>query len=104
MPNHVHTLLLPMVPPSRLLQSLKGFTAREANKILQRTGEPFWQRESYDHWVRDAAESQRIAAYIEQNPVKARFSSSPVDYLWSSAHPVWRQQMAGVHSIVNAAR
>ena len=52
MANHVHVLLLPSVPPSRLLKSLKGHTAREANRLLGRTGEPFWQRESYDHWVR----------------------------------------------------
>jgi REP element-mobilizing transposase RayT len=31
MANHVHVLLLPLVPPSRLLKSLKGFTARQAN-------------------------------------------------------------------------
>ena len=41
MPNHVHLLLTPCVDPSRFLQSLKGFTAREANKLLRRTGEPF---------------------------------------------------------------
>ena len=40
-PNHVHVLLTPRVSPSRLLQSLKGATAREANRILGRTGEPF---------------------------------------------------------------
>jgi hypothetical protein len=28
---------------------VKGFSAREANKALNRTREPFWQTESYDH-------------------------------------------------------
>ena len=51
--NHVHVLLLPKIPPPRLLQSLKGATARQANLLLGRTGEAFWQAESYDHWVRD---------------------------------------------------
>ena len=85
MPNHVHVLLTPRVPPSRLLKSLKGFTAREANRILGRTGEPFWQRESYDHWVRNEAEFQRIRAYIENNPVKAGMAPQAGDYPWSSA-------------------
>jgi hypothetical protein len=49
MANHVHVLIHPHVDPSRLLKSLKGATAREANKLLGRTGEPFWQKESYDH-------------------------------------------------------
>src|SRR5579864_2985922 len=61
MANHVHLLLLPLISPSRLLQSLKGHTAREANLILDRTGRKFWQAESYDHWVRDDAERERIA-------------------------------------------
>ena len=86
MANHVHALLLPKVDPSRLLQSMKGFTAREANRILGRTGEPFWQAESYDHWVRDEREYPRIVAYIENNPVKAGLVQRPEDYyFWSSA-------------------
>jgi putative transposase len=85
MANHVHVLLLPKVSPSRLLQSLKGATAREANLILRRTGEPFWQGESYDHWVRDESEWRRIAAYIENNPVKAGLVACAEDYRWSSA-------------------
>ena len=60
MANHVHVLITPLVAPSRLLKALKGVTAREANKLLRRTGEPFWQHESYDHWVRDDAEFKRI--------------------------------------------
>jgi REP element-mobilizing transposase RayT len=58
----IHVLLLPKVSPSRLLQSLKGATARQANLLLGRTGETFWQAESYDHWVRDESEWDRIAA------------------------------------------
>jgi REP element-mobilizing transposase RayT len=83
--NHVHVLLLPKVPPSRLLQALKGATARAANLVLGRTGEPFWQAESYDHWLREESEWHRIAAYIEGNPVKAGLVTRAEDYRWSSA-------------------
>jgi REP element-mobilizing transposase RayT len=85
MPNHVHTLLSPLTDPSKLLQSVKGFSAREANKILARFGESFWQPESYDHWVRDAAEFERIREYIEENPVRAGLAASPEDCSWTSA-------------------
>jgi hypothetical protein len=85
MSNHVHLLLLPKIAPSRLLQSLKGVTAREANPILGRTGELFWHAESYDHWVRDDEEWKRIAAYIEDNPVKAGLVQRADLYRWSSA-------------------
>lgn len=86
MANHVHVLLLPKVPPSRLLKSLKGFTAHEANRLLGRTGVPFWQRESYDHWVRNEQERQRIAEYIEENPVKGGLVARAADFRWSSAY------------------
>jgi type I restriction enzyme R subunit/putative DNA methylase len=85
MGNHVHLLITPLVPLSKLQQALKGFTAREANKILGRTGMSFWQRESYDHWVRDAQEFLRIKAYIERNPVKAGMVNCAAAYRWSSA-------------------
>ena len=94
MANHVHVLLLPRVPPSRLLKSLKGYTAYQANRLLGRTGEPFWQRESYDHWVRSQEEWQRIAAYIENNPVKAGVVSQAEEYRWASAHATWRAKLA----------
>jgi REP element-mobilizing transposase RayT len=94
MANHVHVLLLPLISPSKLLQSLKGFTAREANKLLGRTGEPFWRRESYDRWVRDESEWNRIARYIERNPVKAGLVAQIEDYPWSSANPKWRERLS----------
>jgi hypothetical protein len=74
---------------------VKGYTAREANRLLGRTGQPFWQAESYDHWVRDDRESDRIKAYIENNPVRAGLVANAADYArlcpimpdyaWSSA-------------------
>jgi putative transposase len=85
MANHVHALLLPKVDVSKLMNSLKGYTAREANRLLGRTGIPFWQKESYDHWVRDDAEWNRIARYIENNPVRAGLVTVPEAYRWSSA-------------------
>ena len=53
MPNHVHLLMLPHAAPPQITHWIKGRTAREANLLLERTGEPFWQDESYDHWVRN---------------------------------------------------
>ena len=64
--------------------SVRAFTAREANRILQRTG-AFWQHESYDHWSRDLRQSEKIIAYIEENPVSAGLVQRAEDYRWSSA-------------------
>lgn len=74
--------------PARSLQSVKGYTAREANRLLQRTGQPFWQSESFDHWIRDEQEFKRVQRYIEQNPVRAGIVVHPGQYPWSSAYVV----------------
>ena len=92
MPNHVHLLLQPKVQLARITKSLKGYTARRANQILQRTGSPFWQYESFDHWVRNERELQKIIDYIEYNPVAAGFVGKPEEWRWSSAYRVLELQ------------
>jgi REP element-mobilizing transposase RayT len=86
MPNHVHMLVTPNVPSPRWLGPLKGFTAHEANRMLNRCGS-FWQTESYDHLVRNRDEFERIRRYIENNPVKAGLRASPEEFRWSSVKP-----------------
>ncbi|MGI8604298.1 MAG: transposase [Verrucomicrobiales bacterium] len=73
MPNHVHVIVEPISPHivSEILRSWKTFTSRQANLRLGRTGESFWQRESFDRWIRDRDERQRIEDYIDNNPLKA---------------------------------
>src|SRR5262245_42275688 len=99
MPNHVHVFLRPKqiartevrattqecVPLNKITQCLKGSTTREANNILGRAGQSFWQNEFYDHWARDDDEFYRIISYIENNPVKAGLARLPEDWPWSSA-------------------
>jgi putative DNA methylase len=84
MPNHVHLLLTPLISASKLLGSLKLATAKRARALLNRTGQPFWQDESYDHLFRGDQEFRRIQAYIANNPVTARLAVTPKDFLWSS--------------------
>jgi len=88
MPNHVHLLMTPLEAVSRVMQSLKRFTAREGNRVLGLTGHPFWQDESYDRLVRNDTEFDRIVHYIETNPVRAGFAATPEDFPWSSARRV----------------
>ena len=67
---------------STIMQSLKGYTARKANRLLGRNG-TFWQHESYDHVVRDANEWQRIVTYVLNNPVKAGLVDRWEKWRWS---------------------
>jgi REP element-mobilizing transposase RayT len=85
MSNHVHILIDPHAPIPRITRAIKSFSARQANLILGRTGQPFWALESYDRWVRGSEEFESILRYIEFNPVKAGLVVNPEDYRWSSA-------------------
>lgn len=85
MPNHVHLLILPQVSVAVLMRWLKGSTARSANRILGRTGQPFWQDESFDHYLRSPKQIGRISDYIEGNPVSAGLVRSADEWPWSSA-------------------
>ena len=89
MPNHVHAVLWPMPNHtlSTITQSWKRFTAREANRLLNRTGQPFWQPESYDHWIRSDQEHARCCRYTLENPVAAGLCATREEWKWSSA---WR--------------
>ncbi|MEM7537168.1 MAG: hypothetical protein AAF639_33655 [Chloroflexota bacterium] len=68
---------------SSIMQSLKRYTAQESNVLLGRTGQSFWQVESYDHVVRDLAEWRRIIMYVLNNPVKAGLVASYEQWSWS---------------------
>ncbi|MEO8042274.1 MAG: transposase, partial [Acidobacteriota bacterium] len=107
MANHVHSLFTPFLGERSLtevkrknrtafqstdptltsiMQSIKGYTGREANKFLGRKGQ-FWETESYDHEVRDAKEFGNIKSYILNNPVKAGFVRDWRDWKWSWVTP-----------------
>lgn len=77
MPNHVHLLINPRTPLKQITAGIKGVSSRSANRVLERIGQPFWQIESFDHWVRNEAEGEKIKRYIENNPVKARLVTQP---------------------------
>ena len=85
MPNHVHGIFQPHTAMPTIMRWLKGRTSRVANQILGRTGTPFWQDESFDHWVRSAGELQDLIEYVENNPVKAGLVEAKEQWRWSSA-------------------
>ncbi len=107
MSNHVHSVFAPKLqdrsltevrkqgrtafisadpPLGAIMKSLKGYTARQANKVLQRTGH-FWEEESYDHEIRNAEELYRVVRYVLNNPVKAGLVHHWSDWRWSYCRP-----------------
>jgi putative transposase len=86
MVNHVHLLMTPKVAVARIMNGIKGVTVRDANVIPGRVGKGSWQSESFDHWVRNAAEFERIRNYVEGNPAMAGLVENPAEWRWSSAY------------------
>jgi putative DNA methylase len=86
MPNHVHLLLTPIEGHSlaQITHSLKSYTAHRINHVLGRHGE-FWQRESFDRYIRDAHHFAAAREYIEANPVKAGLCGKSEEWEFSSA-------------------
>lgn len=74
-------------PVADAMRLLKGNTSRFCNLALKRTG-AFWQKESYDHYVRDAEELYRIVGYILNNPVKAGLVKHWQDWKFSYVNVV----------------
>ena len=72
MPNHVHVLVRPVKGHllKEILHTWKSFSAHKLNEALGREGK-FWQDESFDCIVRNAAQLEKYAGYIRENPTKA---------------------------------
>ena len=88
MPNHVHLLfdtsiqehsLTNPIRLDKILKRLKGSSAVKANRLLKKRGS-FWQKDSYDHLVRNQREWQRIYAYMLNNPFKAGLVENYYDW------------------------
>ena len=86
MPNHVHVLATPLEgwTLTTILQGWKSVTARNANRILARSGR-FWAPEYYDRAIRNEQHFLNVQSYIRMNPVKAGLCSSPELWRFSSA-------------------
>jgi REP element-mobilizing transposase RayT len=87
MPNHIHGILMltdhPNVgagfkpaPASRrhalpeIVRALKTFSARRINEIRGTPGQPVWQRNYYEHVIRNEMDLEETREYIQNNPLK----------------------------------
>ena len=72
MPNHVHVVFQALGEwgLAQILHSWKSYTARQAQRKFEIRG-AFWQREYYDHLIRDNEQFTRAVKYVAENPVRA---------------------------------
>ncbi|OGO19095.1 MAG: transposase [Chloroflexi bacterium RBG_16_50_11] len=77
MPNHIHGIIIitdhvgaaptKKYPLSEIIRAFKTFSARRTNTIRETPGLPVWQRNYYEHIIRDEKELYSIRDYIENN-------------------------------------
>ena len=86
MPNHLHAILIISretdrrggsrtapteghnKPLGRLIGAFKTVSTKRINEMNNTPGRPFWQRNYYEHVIRNGEEYDRIRRYILENP------------------------------------
>lgn len=77
MPNHLHGILVlgtdtslggSPKPLGRLIGAFKTVSTKQVNAMRQTPGSTLWQRNYWEHVVRNEADLERIRTYIEGNP------------------------------------
>jgi putative transposase len=79
MPNHVHGVIF-IASAGRgaasgaptlgmVIRAFKSISAIEINRLLGRAGQPLWQRNYYEHIIRNDESLNRIREYILSNPL-----------------------------------
>jgi len=93
MPDHVHLLIEPMIekkdetdaslffPLSKILHSIKSFTAKEINTIESTSG-IVWESESFDRIIRSENDLQEKFEYITRNPWDTGILLPDESYPW----------------------
>jgi putative transposase len=82
LPDHIHLLLTPgpEVPLERAIQFIKGGFSYQ-----RKSAQPTWERSFTGHRIRDRNDFQQHLRYLEQNPVEAGLSTTPIEYKFASA-------------------
>jgi REP element-mobilizing transposase RayT len=80
MPDHLHFIAqLCSGSLTKLMRTLKGYTGRKINQLLNRKG-PLWQPQYHDHAIRKDEVLEQVTLYCLHNPVRAGLVSDFHDY------------------------
>ena len=116
MPNHFHGIAIithrrgdrpvaPTGPPRSIGALMAGFKSASTKRINAARGTPgarVWQRNYYDHVIRNEANLHRIRQYIADNP--ARWAEDPENPAQRTPHAVGRGPSRNHHGVGAPAR
>ena len=103
MRDHVHLILTPssLIPLEKAIQFIKGGFSFRAKKEANFNGE-IWQKGYNEQRIRDAHDYTEKAAYIQMNPVRARYVDHPEQFPYSSARLKTEIDPPPAHFRINA--
>ena len=92
MPNHIHILAEAAKKSCNLSKFISHFKQTTAYFYKQKTNEPLWQPRYYDHILRNPKDTEPIAQYIWQNPIRKGLCQNPRDYQLSGSQTInWKE-------------
>jgi putative transposase len=100
MPNHIHGIITirkveragskpaPTKPYhlSEIVRAFKTYSSRKINDIRRTQGTTIWQRNYYEHIIRDESDYRQIVEYILFNP--AKWEADPENPAISTKSPI----------------
>lgn len=91
MRNHVHLIITPAeMTLERAMQLIKGGFSHRVSETGRKNTE-VWQRGFTDHRIRNGEYFLQHREYIYSNPVRAGMCVQPEEYLYSSAHTMYKK-------------
>ncbi|MDD5288079.1 MAG: hypothetical protein PHY28_03070, partial [Dehalococcoidales bacterium] len=57
-------------PLSEIVRAFKTYSSRKINELSNSQGKPVWQRNYYEHIIRNESDYLQIGKYILYNPTK----------------------------------
>jgi putative transposase len=110
MPNHFHGIILIVVEGAasrgaassaptegrapglgETIRAFKSISAIAVNRLLGRVGRPLWQRNYYEHVVRDERSFNLIRQYIYDNPSQWAFDRENPEAKARKTREVWER-------------
>jgi len=72
---------------STIVRAVKSASTKQINKLRNSPGQELWQRNYYEHIIRDEKDLNRIRKYIKNNPAKWEEDEYYKDEIASRFHP-----------------
>jgi len=85
MPNHLHVILQGTVPDADTWKAMGAFKQRSGYWFRRYCPDTRWQKDFYDHILRDEGDVRDAIVYVASNPLRAGLARDPREYPYTGA-------------------